>query len=126
MIHQGIGFQPFGKPQSFFKILVSTLQDWWSRQDKLVNKELSRQYLPYWPDLEAELYKAFQARWKEHRGVSVGWFRRKSCALFKRLYPTQEKLFVFSSSWFTSFSETVSDISTLSNQEGNQTPRRIS
>ena len=93
----------FREASKFFKILVTTLQDWWSRWDKLVNKELSCQYLPYWPDLEAELYKVFQARRKEHKGVSVGWFRRESCALFKRLYPTQEKLFVFSSGWFTGF-----------------------
>ena len=99
------GYRPptFHEAADFFKIPLEIIHKWWSQRDKLVNKELYRQYIPQWPDLEAELYKAFQTRRKMNKCVSVGWFRRESRSIFKQLYPAQENLFVFSSGWFIGF-----------------------
>ena len=69
---------------------------WWSKNDKIMQKEAGRQYIPRWPDLEKELYETFLARGNENKTVTVGWFRREARVIFKRQYPTMDKLFVFS------------------------------
>lgn len=101
----GYRLPTFLEAAKFFKIPVTTIQAWWKQRDLTVTKQTGHRYSPWWPDLEAELYEAFLTRRKRNEAVTTAWFRRESKDRFRRLYPTQEKLFVFSAGWFTRFQQ---------------------
>jgi hypothetical protein len=86
----------------FFKIPVTTVYNWWARRDAILQNN-SREGIPWWPDLEEQLYERFWARRQQRLITTMGWFRRESREIFSTLYPESQHIFTFSRGWFTRF-----------------------
>jgi hypothetical protein len=87
---------------AFFKIPVSTVGDWWTTREVILQNK-SREGIPWWPDLEEHLYERFWERRQQRLVTSTGWFRRQARELFSILYPESPRIFTFSRGWFTRF-----------------------
>jgi len=87
---------------AFFKIPIRTAGGWWAQRDTILQRN-SREGIPWWPDLEEQLYERFWERRQQRLVTSMGWFRRESRELFSLLYPESLSVFTFSRGWFTRF-----------------------
>ncbi|KFA55623.1 hypothetical protein S40293_10060 [Stachybotrys chartarum IBT 40293] len=86
----------------FFNIPRSTIQDWCSKRDIIMQSKLPS-FRPEWPELEQKLYERFLEFRDADKVVTTSWFRGHSKRLFAELEPLVCNLFTFSNSWWINF-----------------------
>ncbi|KAM5380051.1 hypothetical protein ACJZ2D_003698 [Fusarium nematophilum] len=86
-----------------FKISHTTIAGWWRHRDDILPHRQTRQYSPYWPKLEEELYSEFQGARKRRKVVTTSWFRIRARQIFARMNPGFPHLFTFSNGWWQGF-----------------------
>ncbi|KAH6959783.1 hypothetical protein BKA56DRAFT_195299 [Ilyonectria sp. MPI-CAGE-AT-0026] len=80
----------FRDAEAHWKVPFKTISNWWKLRDTLVPSRQTRQYSPYWPDLEKELYVMFLEARGRHKVVTTSWFRHKARSIFARLPPASQ------------------------------------
>ena len=56
---------------AFFKIPIRTAGGWWAQRDTILQRN-SREGIPWWPDLEEQLYERFWERRQQRLITSMG------------------------------------------------------
>jgi len=87
----------------FFSIPRDTIQYWWKQRHKLLENK-PREGIPWWPELEQQLFDQFIDRRQRGKLTTISWFRRTSRQLYAQIYE-KEELFTFSNGWFIGFRE---------------------
>ena len=92
----------------FWKIPETTIQQWWSSRDVIVNQKgtgrgQSANWICRWPEMEKELFEMFLDERKKGRLIRRGWFRARARHLFNKHYGEAPNMFVFSIGWFSGF-----------------------
>lgn len=89
--------------EAYFLIPNRTIAGWKAAFCESYVEDRSRSYCPRWPGLKDQLYELFIERKSRFKVVTTFWFRMKSRAIFRDLYPSFPTYFTFSTDWYRGF-----------------------